>query len=464
MSMKNTNDVRLRRRHAAVIGLALAAPLAWACAGSEEDHSATGEPSERIDAGHVPSAGDDAAASGDASTNDGDAGLKDARDGNAGQDADSAEDASDAQDPNRIVQIATGGTSTTCAVTAAGAVYCWGDNGYGQLGVSSVTMEFSLTPKAVAGVADAVEVSVGSAHVCARRASGSVVCWGDNSGGQHGDGTFGKGPGTNPEATAVSGLTDAVEIAAGAEHTCARRASGTVVCWGSNYLGALGDGTTVWASPTVVTVVGLDDAVQIAAGRFVTCARRAAGTVVCWGFNGNSQIGDGTTTDRPTPVAVLGLTDAVDVRTAPGWTFDGVYTVCARRASGAAVCWGDNFYGQLGDGTTTASSTPVTVADLTNAVEVVPGLHTCARQASGAVLCWGRNDTGEIGDGTTTPRLAPVSVSGLTDAVEISAGQYHTCARRASGTIVCWGNNDYGQLGDGSMTQRLTPTAVTGLP
>jgi alpha-tubulin suppressor-like RCC1 family protein len=159
------------------------------------------------------------------------------------------------------------------------------------------------SPTAVVDLTDATTITAGDYHTCARRASGTVVCWGLNSYGQLGTGTAG---GASFTPTGIAGLTDAVELAAGALHTCARRATGAVVCWGRNNYGQLGDGTTTNRT-TPVTVAGLSDAVEIAAGYSATCARRASGAVVCWGINDSGQIGDGTNTARSIPVMVPGF-------------------------------------------------------------------------------------------------------------------------------------------------------------
>ena len=283
---------------------------------------------------------------------------------------------------------------------------------------------------------------------------------------------------------AVSGLTDAVEVTAGGGHTCARRASGQVVCWGDNQSGQLGDGTTI-ERHTPVAVMGLADAVSISAGsRQHTCAVRSSGAVACWGDAEYGALGDGAATHSActyagypsdcsrTPVTVSGLTDAVEVSL-------GFMHACARRTSGEVACWGWGDFGQLGttappeactDGTIgvgphACALTPVAVSGLTDAIQISAGpQHECATRASGAVVCWGDNNQGQIGDGTTERRWTPVEVASLADAAEVATGQWHSCARRASGAVVCWGDNSLGQLSDGSLTHptcsSLTPIAV----
>ena len=195
---------------------------------------------------------------------------------------------------------------------------------------------------------------------------------------------------------------------------------------------------------------------QIAPGAEHTCALTSSGGVKCWGRNNYGQLGDGTTTNRLTPVDVSGLEDDVQSIEA------GVAHTCALTSSGGVKCWGRNDYGQLGDGTTTDRLTPVEVNGLAVAVQSIEAgaEYTCALTASGVTMCWGRNDYGQLGDGTTTDRLTPVEVSDLAVAVQaIAAGPEHSCAL-TSGDIRCWGGNGRGQLGDGTTTDRLTPVEV----
>lgn len=327
----------------------------------------------------------------------------------------------------------------TCARRESGSVACWGWNDEGQVGDHTTTNR--SVPVPAIGVADTVEVAAGGARTCARTSTGSVLCWGGYR---------------IPSDTlaAVRGWDDAVEITAGDLHQCARRSTGSVNCWGVNIHGQVGDGTGLQAYSPGEDVVGLTDAVEISARGQHTCARRAPGSVACWGLNRSGQLGDETTVDRLTPVAVSGFADAVEISAGADHT-------CARRASGAVACWGGNGYGQLGDGTTVDRLTPVPVSGLTDAVEIsAGGAHTCARRASGSIACWGSNMEGALGDASPFDALTPVAVSGLADAVEISAGNVHTCARRASGSIACWGANHEGALGDGTLTSRSAPAPV----
>jgi len=300
-------------------------------------------------------------------------------------------------------------------------------------------------------------ISAGYYHTCALTAGGGVKCWGANGNGELGDGT------TNEHHTPVdvSGLASGVSaIIAGGLHTCALTTGGGVKCWGNNYYGQLGDGTTT-NRLTPVNVSGLASGVStITTGYYHTCALTAGGGVKCWGYNGNGQLGDSTTTDRHSPVAVSGLASGASA-IAAGWSH-----TCARTTGGGVKCWGWNYYGQLGDDTTTDRYTPVDVSGLASGVSAITAgyYHNCARTSGGGIKCWGNNEYGQLGDGTITTRLTPVNVSGMASgASAIDAGADHTCALTAGGGIKCWGNNFHGQLGDGTITEHHTPVSVSGL-
>lgn len=246
---------------------------------------------------------------------------------------------------------------------------------------------------------------------------------------------------------------DALQVTAGRGHSCALLTNGTVKCWGSNSFGQLGDGTLV-NSFTPVTVGGLAGTpVQLAAGDYHTCARLSTGTVQCWGRNNNGQLGDKTGADQRSPVNVYGLTGVTDVAASGG--------VTCFITGGGAYCTGANNWANLGDRTMSNRTSPVQVLGLagTPVSVAVADYHTCVLNTAGAVQCWGYNDFGQLGDGTATARTSPVTAI-ASGATQVSAVSYGTCARLSDGTAKCWGYNEFGQVGDGSVTNRRSPTLV----
>jgi alpha-tubulin suppressor-like RCC1 family protein len=250
-------------------------------------------------------------------------------------------------------------------------------------------------------------------------------------------------------------LPVATTVAAGSQHTCAIMADRTVKCWGDNFWRQLGDGTKT-DRHTPVTVVGVSGATAISAGDRHTCALVTGGQVKCWGDNGYGALGDGTLTVRLKPVAVAGLSGATGITL-------GSFHSCAI-VGGQVKCWGFNGYGQIGDGTKTNRPAPVSVAGLSGVTALGAGTnHTCAVLTGGSAKCWGKNLWGQLGDGTDADRYTPVAVSSLTGVAEITAGEEFTCALLTNGQAKCWGGNKEGQLGNGTVTQSKTAVTVVGL-
>jgi alpha-tubulin suppressor-like RCC1 family protein len=244
------------------------------------------------------------------------------------------------------------GGSFTCALTSEGAAWCWGDNGNGQLGIGSTG----------AGVGEPTPVdtdlrfdrlTAGSLHVCGLTPAGEAWCWGRNEEGQLGTGTAGD---PEPTPVAVAGDLELTALAAGGGFTCGVAADGAAWCWGSNGIGALGDGNAPTDSAVPVEVAGDLSFRSVAAGGSHVCALTVADQAWCWGFNGSGQLGDGNEgTDRDVPTAVLGghLFRAVTA---------GESSTCALTDDGAAWCWGADDFGQLGDGSEgTPADRPVRV-------------------------------------------------------------------------------------------------------
>jgi alpha-tubulin suppressor-like RCC1 family protein len=339
------------------------------------------------------------------------------------------------------------GLAHTCAITGTGGVKCWGTNSHDELG--NGTRSDSRTPVDVSGLGRGMTaIAAGVRHHCALTGAGAVKCWGHSSFGTLGDGTAVR----RYTPVDVAGLSSGVTaIAAGHDHTCALTGAGGVKCWGYNYFGALGDGTTVdrWAP---VDVAGLSSGVTaIAAGFGQSCAVMGAGGVKCWG----SVAGD-----RLTPVDVPGLSSGVRAIATAG------SHSCALMRAGGVKCWGRNNFGQLGDGTLTARGTPVDVVGLgRNVGAIATGTGTsCALVVRTRIVrCWGLNDHGQLGDGTTVNRTTPVGVSGLSGVARIALGSFHSCALLNRGGARCWGANAAGQLGDGSALDRRAPAGVFGL-
>jgi alpha-tubulin suppressor-like RCC1 family protein len=382
------------------------------------------------------------------------------------------------------VKAIVAGEEHACALTDGGGVGCWGGNGEGQLGDgSTASSPMPVEVKGVGGsgtLAGVKVIAAGGNQTCALTSGGGVDCWGENENGQLGDG------GTSDSSTPVevegvggSGTLAGVKaITAGGKDTCALTSGGGVDCWGGNASGQLGDGSTMSSStPVEVEGVGgsgtLAGVIAITADAEDTCALTSVGGVDCWGGNGSGQLDDGSTVSSSTPVEVEGVGGSGTLAGVEAIAV-GENQTCVLTSVGGVDCWGGNGSGQLGDGSTVSSSTPVEVegvggsGTLAGVVAITAqGEDTCALTSVGGVDCWGDNSKGQPGDGSTMSSSAPVAVnrvgggSGtLAGVAAITAGADHTCALTSGGGVDCWGNNDIGQLGDGSTTDSSTPVEV----
>lgn len=401
-------------------------------------------------------------------------------------------------------------------VLAGGEVWCWGDD--------PVREGAETGPARVPDITRATAVAAGDAHLCAIVRGGRILCHGTGTKGQLGDGRPPEMiPTTSPYGIArarprraeVAGVRDAQALVVGGDFACALLRDGTATCWGEDRDGQLGDGEPLVADgrDTPAPIPGLGDLAELAAGNAHACARTRGGAVSCWGYDEFGQASAAPAPAAPTAdtLALAAARVTVGEAHACAWSDDGAW------------CWGDNTYGQLGDGTRTRRDAPVRPPGLGRPRELVAGArHTCSLEHGGTVLCWGDDTFGQLaGVGRphgepidehrgpyplppidTRSRPTPGPVAGITDAidiatfvhhtcvvrrggaivcwhawddapltpphalpgaVEVAIGAAHTCARLESGGVRCWGTNHTGRLGDGTTIRRDGDITVRGL-
>uniref|UniRef100_A8M5C0 LPXTG-motif cell wall anchor domain n=2 Tax=Salinispora arenicola TaxID=168697 RepID=A8M5C0_SALAI len=288
----------------------------------------------------------------------------------------------------------------------------------------------------------------------------TALAWGENDEGQLGNG--GTTNTNEPTAVSLPSGTLVTAIAGGDGHSLALTSTGSVLAWGDNSDGQLGDGTTTdTTTPVAVDLPTGTEVTAIAAGNDHSLALTSTGSVLAWGDNSDGQLGDGTTTDTSTPVTV----DLPTTTTATAISAGADYSL-SLSSTGGAFAWGNNDQGQLGDETTLSTSTPVNVAlqPGTTLLAVAGGSgHSLAITSDNAAIAWGDNSQGQLGDGTTTDALAPVNVALApgTEITAVAAGRLHSVALTSAGTAFTWGNNASGQLGNGTNTTSSTPVAVS---
>ncbi len=306
----------------------------------------------------------------------------------------------------------------------------------------------------VATLPSFAQIDVGGQHTCAVTRGGLIYCWGYNFFGQLGDGTTGN---RLKPVLVKGGALRFRRVTAGSYHTCAETTEAKAYCWGNNTWGQLGIGSTSGASRlTPAAVVRVSVFNRVEAGSVHTCGV-INGDAYCWGDNQFGQLGDpashGFTRNAPVRVSGAAALKSVD----PG----GSHT-CGVTASSRVFCWGDNSLGQIGQGTQNSFHGPVLVGNRLFKKVSAGSAHNCAIAFDDKAYCWGDNTGGQIGDGTTARRLLPEAVRGGRTFQEISAGGAQTCATDMAKHNWCWGNNAFGGLGDGTTTTRLLPVATLG--
>lgn len=345
------------------------------------------------------------------------------------------------------------GTAHTCAVHEDGTASCWGRNDEGRIGDStSGTDRYVATSVSV--LSSVSYISAGRLHTCAIDGESSdVYCWGSDENGQLGNG--GAGSTVFPQSF---GLTGVQSISAGHAHTCAVHSNGIVQCWGSKLDGRLGDycsiGECSGSRESPVDVYRYDETVTngktVKVGRKHSCVLLDSGLVECWGDNFYGQLGDGA--DVPNSDYARQVSGLSDVTTIAA----GSYHNCAI-SDGDIYCWGSNYFKQLGQSSGETYNTPQQVSGLSNVSAITAGSNFSCALSDGQVFCWGANDKGQLGSSSADTHV-PTTVmadesSPLTNVTRIAAGSEHACALTTSGQAYCWGWNAYGQLGNNSATE-----------
>jgi alpha-tubulin suppressor-like RCC1 family protein len=366
------------------------------------------------------------------------------------------------------------GAAHTCALLDKGTVECWGSGADGRLGYGgTANVGDRLDPFQAGPVPlgrEAIAVSAGGAHSCALLDNGTTRCWGADDGVPGGSADSGN-PSPASAIPAVDLGDQAVEISAGDSHTCARLADGTLRCWGDGGSGRLGypnspyvgdDETPAQMGPVLTGAP--HEVLAVAAGGAHTCALRDDGTVVCWGRGADGELGQGSTGSfgdstgevpaKLPPIDLGGEAKAIAA---------GNRHTCALLADGRVVCWGDGADGRLGHGNTHDigdNETPASVGpvELGHAAAGITagGAHTCALLSHGLVRCWGLDSSGQLGDKSTLsvgdnelPTARPTVALG-DEVRQVVAGGDHTCALLSKGGVRCWGLGANGRLGYGN--------------
>jgi len=342
-----------------------------------------------------------------------------------------------------IAEVAVG-RRHTCARTAGGRVWCWGDNAAGQVQAGAGPM---VSHPTTLEAHEAGSLSAGGAHTCGLRDE-QAICWGSNRDGQLGNADHGA-------REVVIAAKRFASLSAGGQHTCGLTVEATVLCWGKNDFGQLGDGTTNGRSAPM-SIAASGPFVALAAGVRHSCALHRDGRVLCWGDDWSGQVGSGMTQSILEPTEVGGTLRFAAIAAGEDHT-------CGVTRDGRAYCWGLNTSGQLGDGSKRQHMRPgaVTTSELWAAV-AAGGAYTCALNRSGRAFCWGRGQEGQLGGGTTTERLVPTAIRSTEAFVMLAAGERHACGVTRNGLVLCWGSNARGELGTGAPTASPAPTPVSG--
>jgi len=351
-----------------------------------------------------------------------------------------------------VSAVAVGWEGSACALATGGAAHCWGLDYDGAAGRG---FQRILTPTAVSGAPALVALTsnFNAQSMCGLSSTGAVTCWGRN-----GWDAFGTTAAPPINDAPIAGVNLSLRsIAGGGYHTCGVTAANVGYCWGANWYGTHGSGNTNWTGNTPVAVTGGLAFSKIESGNDQSCGLTTAGQVYCWGLATNGRLGEGSTSGNVlTPTLVSGSLTFTDIATGSSFS-------CGVATGGAAYCWGANWSGQLGDGTTTSRSTPVPVSGgFTFSRVETGGDFACGLLTDGRVACWGAGASGRLGNGSTTNRTTPTLISSSLTFTRLDVLTERACALTTAGELFCWGLNNRSQLGTGNTVDAWTPVRIGG--
>ncbi len=353
---------------------------------------------------------------------------------------------------SRQIEALAGGFHSL-AIRSNGTLWAWGRNDYSQIGDSSTTDRNS--PVQIGTDNSWRTASSGGFHNLAIKSDGTLWAWGRNNHGQLGDGILWAYRNTPFQ---VGTDNNWMAVSSGYEHSLAIKSDGTLWTWGANNSGQLGNGTTIEVHYpyNIVTSPYYDYPwCSVSAGNWHSLGWNYDDLNVGWGSNNHGQVGDGTTTERHSPV------DVSDIYSEMRFYAGGYHSLAID--DGILWAWGQNNYGQLGDGSTADRHSPVQI--FSNVVDAsAGGEHSLAVVWDGTLRAWGRNDYGQLGDGTWLTKTTLVQIGSDGKWVKVSGGGYHSLGVKSDGTLWAWGYNNHGQLGVGNNTNQNVPETVQLYP
>jgi alpha-tubulin suppressor-like RCC1 family protein len=344
----------------------------------------------------------------------------------------------------------------TCYLSSTGRVKCWGWNQFGQTGHNSSPEQIMSSDWI--DLPGLVQVSAGGYHTCAVNVDHQVYCWGRNNMGQ-----LGNGSSTDSYLPVlVEGLEGAriTEVVSGSLHTCAFENKGRAWCWGSNRDGKLGAGIeNVFFPIPVLVLAPVDQVIELSLGATFTCAAGGTGQTWCWGDGSFGQTGNKTYTSSPIPQEITKTIPEIKLISS-GW-----FHTCALSTSGEISCWGKNYEGELGNSSTLSRAEAITISGVHTKAGVtllaVGGRSTCAATLDHLVYCWGNNNYGQVGDGTPKDQLFPKLIStSETGIISLALGASHACYLTENNQLWCWGANDHYQLGVSAPAMVTNPILI----